>query len=498
LLWLALLSAPAVGAQVFQPINSFTGCDPLGCDVGNDGQRPGSTLVAGPDGNFYGTTFGFPGSNGTVYRVTPSGARTTLINFDAAPLTDEGFPTWGAFPVGRLALGPDGNFYGVTDQGGLYNGGVLFRVAPGGGFDLLHHFQWPTASSPSGGPVFTADGDLFGVTGNGGDLNQGTVFKWNGSALTTIHSFGTTTAGSYPAGDLMLASDGSVYGAAVGGGSVNEPTLFRITPAESVERFHLFTSTEGTPYGSLLQASDGFFYGATFGGSLYRITSGSVLTTLHDSQSFDGNLLEGFGGVIYGTTRAGGTSNKGTLFRMTPDGSLTTLHSFSGADGQQPPGGGEGHQSLPGLVRGADRHLYGTAYAGGTNDLGVFFRLAMPPAVDVTANGSQGPVTIPAGGPLTIRFAVDAPGTGVINPAHLLAGFVTPFGVLWLGPTGFGATPVVLYSGPLPAFGPSTLLSFPSTAAFPPGNYQWFVLIIDAAASRLLGDSVQTVVPPPG
>jgi hypothetical protein len=56
----------------------------------------------------------------------------------------------------------------------------------------------------------------------------------------------------------------------------------------------------------------------------------------------------------------------------------------------------------------------------------------------------------------------------------------------------------VLYSGPLPAFGPSTIFSFPPTVAFPAGNYQWFVLVIDAAASRLLADSVQTVVPPPG
>jgi uncharacterized repeat protein (TIGR03803 family) len=194
LLLLALLAAPTVGAQTFQLINSFTGCEALGCNFGNDGQWPGSTLVAGPDGNFYGTTYGFPGSLGTVYRVSPSGARTTLINFDAAPFG----AGWGAFPIGRLALGPDGNFYGVTDQGGLYNGGVLFQVSQSGGFAVLHHFLWPAASSPSGGPVFTAEGDLLGVTGNGGDANHRTVFKWDGTSLTTIHSFGTTTAGGFP------------------------------------------------------------------------------------------------------------------------------------------------------------------------------------------------------------------------------------------------------------------------------------------------------------
>jgi uncharacterized repeat protein (TIGR03803 family) len=482
-LLLAWLAAAPAGAQTFQLINSFTGCVPDGCHVATDGGHPNATLVAGLDGNFYGTTFGFPGA-GTVFRVTPSGARTTLVNFDAPPSTVDGFRPWGEFLFDRLALGPDGNFYGVASNGGIYNGGVLFRVSSSGGFAVLHDFPANYRDSSSG-LVFAADGDLFGVSLYGGDLNQGTVFKWDGVSVTTIHSFGGIT-GSSPHGDLLLAWDGNIYGAAPGIGG--PATLFRITPAESVELFHTFGPTEGVPDGRILQASDGALYSTT-SGLIYRITLGGSLTILPSPLGFANNLMEGFGGVIYGTTSNGGTSNMGTIFRMTPDGSLTTLHSFSGADGRQPMGG---------LLRGADGHIYGTTYYGGTNDLGVFFRLAMPPAVDVTANGSQGPVTIPAGGPLTIQFAVDAPGTGVINPAHLLAGFVTPFGVFWLGPTGFGATPVVIYSGPLPAFGPSTLLSFPSTVAFPPGNYQWFVLIIDAAASRLLGDSVQTVVPPPG
>ena len=206
----ALLAARGAGAQTFQPINSFTGCVAAGCSVGTDGARPASTLAAGPGGDFYGTTYGFPGSLGSVYRVSPSGARTTLVNFDE-PQDPMVFGPSGAFPVGRLALGADGNLYGVTDGGGLNNGGVLFRVSSGGAFDVLHHF--PTGFAPSGGPVFTADGDLFGVTANGGDANQGTVFKWDGSSVTTIYSFGTS-AGAFPSGDLMLASDGHVYGAA--------------------------------------------------------------------------------------------------------------------------------------------------------------------------------------------------------------------------------------------------------------------------------------------
>jgi uncharacterized repeat protein (TIGR03803 family) len=73
-------------------------------------------------------------------------------------------------------------------------------------------------------------------------------------------------------------------------------------------------------------------------------------------------------GNLYGTSSAGGTSNRGTVFRVTPAGALTVLHSFSGeADGSMPIGG---------LVLANDGNIYGT-----TSDshqplsLGAVFRL---------------------------------------------------------------------------------------------------------------------------
>ena len=484
-LGLVLFTPARARAQTFEAINSFTGCVPDGCHVANDGRYPQSTLVVGPDGNFYGTTFGFSGSLGTIYRSTPAGVRTTLVNFDE-PSEPGVLGPWGCFPVGQLAVGPDG-FYGVTDQCGLHTGGTLFRLTFAGSFSVLHHFDTDEAFTPSGGLAFAPDGDLFGGLGNGGESNRGGVFRWNGSAVTIVHSFDETT-GAFPKGDLKLASDGSIYGATTGGGGVAPGTLFRITPDDTVLLFHTFNPLDGFgsfSNGGLLQASDGHLYG-TMGdgvGVVYRITLAGVFTPLHTGVFSAGNLLEGFGGVIYGTSRTIGTPTG--VFQIAPGGALTTVHSFTGPDGRQPEAG---------LVRGLDGHLYGTTYYGGAQDLGVFFRVRMAPAVTMSANGSYAPLTLSPGGALTIRMGFDVPGPGLINPAHLLVGFVSPFGVFWLGPSGFGTVPAVLYSGPLPGFGLAPLFTFPTTAGFPPGSYHWFVIVLDGA-TRVFIDSIETVVP---
>jgi uncharacterized repeat protein (TIGR03803 family) len=68
-----------------------------------------------------------------------------------------------------------------------------------------------------------------------------------------------------------------------------------------------------------------------------------------------GRLID-VGGVLYGTTNAGGQYNFGTVYKITTSGTETVLHSFKGPpDGQWP----ESH-----LVN-VDGALYGTTLAGG-------------------------------------------------------------------------------------------------------------------------------------
>ena len=67
------------------------------------------SLLQAQDGNFYGTASGGRYGNGMVFRVTPTGQRTTLNDFSGS--------THGSLPF-RLIQGADGDFYGLAHLGG--------------------------------------------------------------------------------------------------------------------------------------------------------------------------------------------------------------------------------------------------------------------------------------------------------------------------------------------------------------------------------------------
>jgi uncharacterized repeat protein (TIGR03803 family) len=66
-------------------------------------------------------------------------------------------------------------------------------------------------------------------------------------------------------------------------------------------------------------------------------------------------LIRATDGNFYGTTSGFGSSNDGTIFKITPGGTLTTLHTFDGADGQQ---------SFAALLQAASGEFYGTTSIG--------------------------------------------------------------------------------------------------------------------------------------
>ena len=67
-------------------------------------------------------------------------------------------------------------------------------------------------------------------------------------------------------------------------------------------------------------------------------------------------------------------------------------------------------------------------------------------------------------------------------------------GLAWLGASLATLTPTAIYSGPLPDIGPVTLFNIPTTAGFPPGTYQWFLIVHDPATAIVTTDVVATTL----
>jgi uncharacterized repeat protein (TIGR03803 family) len=263
--------------------------------------------------------------------AAPAQTYTTLYSFDYTA----------AHPEAGLILGRDGNFYGTTSEGGANRDGSVFKITPTGALTTLHNFGTTDGSVPRAVLALSTNGSLYGTTSQGGDLTCGapngcgTVFKITpGGTLTPLHSFAGTD-GSYPYAGLIQAPDGNLYGTTSGGGAEEDyGTVFKIRPSGVLTTLHSFNRIDdgADPYAGLVQATDGSFYGTTGGGgpysygTVFKITSGGVLTTLHVFDSNDGaypngGLVQATDGNFYGTTENGGNSRNcfsgcGTIFRM--------------------------------------------------------------------------------------------------------------------------------------------------------------------------------------
>jgi len=295
-----------------------------------------------------------------------------------------------------LIQSTDGKFYGAATSGGANGYGMVFRITPGGTLTELYSFCSQTnctdGANPGYGLVQGTDGNFYGTTLGGGayacaDSSQGgcgTVFKITpAGTLTTLHSF-DNVHGAYPNGALVQGAAGSFYGTTLGGGpncqtEVGCGTVFKITPEGTLTTLHNFDGNDGELlYGGLVQGTDGNFYGTTssgganqtcsvFCGTIFKITPAGALTTLHNFDGTDGAYPEGplvqaTNGNFYGTTAGGGEHTGGTVFKLTPKGTLTSLYSFCATDGCA-----DGYNPQAGLVQGTDGNFYGTAEVGGTN-----------------------------------------------------------------------------------------------------------------------------------
>ncbi len=326
LILLALFALPLLhAAPVFETLADFE----------RVGTVPTGRLLAHSDGNYYGTTIvGGVSDLGTVFRMTPAGALTTIVSF-----TGGTGPAIGAYPSGGLVLGPDGLLYGTTVNGGAGDFGTIFKVSTAGVFTNIVDFTGAAGLRPGAIPnplIFHVDGFFYGSTQGGGTSEMGTIFKLSttGVLTTLVHLTGTTgtSKGMAPTGRLF--ADGPVlYGTTQSGGASDLGTVFKV-------------ATNGTSWVPLVE-----FTGTTGG----RLGSGPL----------GGVAL--FGGMLFGTTETGGTEDAGTIFRVDPaGGNFTVMRHFAGPDGSYP--------AAP-LLSPGDGFLYGCTAGGGNNDVGVAFRI---------------------------------------------------------------------------------------------------------------------------
>jgi uncharacterized repeat protein (TIGR03803 family) len=344
------------------------------------GNAQGSLVRNSTDGNFYGmTSFGGRGGSGlgTIFKITPTGTLSVLVQF---PETGKGIS-----PAASVVQATDGNFYGMTSQGGIADNGTVFKFCTSTFSNIKSFDGATTGSNPQGGLVQAPDGNFYGATQLGGTYGYGTIFKISpGGSLSVLWNLDNTNDGAYPSGSLVRGTDGNLYGTASSGGTNGSGTIFKITPSGSVFTIlrHLENATTGgSPYGSLVRGKDNNFYGITYQGgtigfgTIFKITPTGTLTVIKNMDntnggySYNNSLIQGSDGNFYGMTQGGGATGRGVIFKIAPGGNpYIVLRDFDlTSDGGQPRGD---------LVQGTDGRLYGMTSEGGMNGGGTIFRIS--------------------------------------------------------------------------------------------------------------------------
>jgi hypothetical protein len=370
----------------------------------------------------------------------------------------------GSVPAGGVVFDSQGNLYGATTDGGPASCkpiggacGTVFQLSPpaekGGSWTetLIYQFQGKGSqgkgandgSVPTSGLIIDAAGNLYGVTGYGGTgdcvllgvpAGCGTVYeisppKQKGGQWTEtiLYSLPTSKQGYLPNGNLVFDRAGSLYGVTVYGG----------TRGTTCNGFY------GGQCGVVFKLSPPKTKGAKWTEKVLHDFAGGT-----DGASPNGDLALDGRGNVYGTTAGGGSTGCqgpgcGTAFELKPATKTgggwneKMLHRFTdGSDGAGPNGG---------LIFDAKGSLYGTAGGGGTQGVGVVFRLVAKPrgrwvesvlhdfTVDKDGRNPWGPVTFDSSGSLygTAHAAASDKFGGVVFAMKRVTGGKWSFAVLY-------------------------------------------------------------------
>jgi uncharacterized repeat protein (TIGR03803 family) len=352
----------------------------LDFDGVNNGARPFGSLMETNDGKLYGMcSQGGVNDRGVLFEWNATNEMYTKKLDFAGAINGEN-------PNGSLIEASNGKLYGTTRDGGAYGFGVLFEWNPSSDtyikkldFDGVNNGKYPY-----GGLMETSDGKLYGMTPNGGLNDGGVLFEWD--PLNDVYikklDFDGANNGQSPNGSLMEASNGKLYGMTSFGGTNNLGVLFEWDPSNDsyLKKLDFDGANNGqTPYGSLTEASNGKFYGMTYSGGVNGV---GVLFEWDPSNDtymkkfeFDvgnngyipfGSLMKASNGKLYGMTLYGGSNDMGVLFEWDPSNdSYVKKLDFDGWNT-----GGEPYGNL---MEASNGKFYGMTGFGGVYNLGVLF-----------------------------------------------------------------------------------------------------------------------------
>jgi uncharacterized repeat protein (TIGR03803 family) len=324
----------------------------------------------------------------TTFAAHPAHAQTqtVLYNFQGSPD--------GANPEGNLTS-YNGNFYGVTNAGGIGKSGTVFELTPNGagGWNesVLYNFCSLSGCADGSAPtygyvIFDSLGNMYGTTWSGGANNDGVVWKLSPSGAdwkeTVLYNFETGNGVS----GLVMDGSGNLYGATCDDCTyegADAASVFELSPSGSSWTEQTIYTTDETYAGLTIDAA-GNLFGSTLS-TVYELSpngsGGWTGSTIYNFEADENGEFEvpalDSAGNLYGTTGSGGHWDYGAVWKLTPVTSgkkkgtwtETILHSFNG--GQQ-------YSTFPyaGVVLDAAGNIYGTTASGGVDERGTVYELS--------------------------------------------------------------------------------------------------------------------------
>ena len=355
-----------------------------------------AALADGHDGYFYSTSpTGGALHKGTVFRISPSDGQPPKVLYSFTGLRDPITKhTDGSSPLGGLARGSDGAFYGTTYQGGDFGMGTVFRITSDGGYKVLWSFrngtiQPPSKTAPSPQDLLDAAGaypttapvavgdSLYGVASYAAVPPYGAIYQISGGAYHGVHAFDAAKVATEGAGptSLSVGTKGVLWGV-TGRSGVDFGTVYRFEGG-ALKTVHRFTVAEQGSVG-VIQGPDGRLYGAanppnTYGMVFELNPNSGELTPIHKFSGTDGSrpiaqLTLSQDGRLYGVAAAGGPDGRGVVYSLNLNGDhFAALFAMNTNDGRVP---------VSPLIETTKDDFYGITHEGGTMDSGVFYHVA--------------------------------------------------------------------------------------------------------------------------